>query len=68
MAWTRWWFGFDQTSEHAWLQRLFRAQLRWLGVAIVVGGFAVVAAGWLLLRLGLRSRSPLAQSLRLMAR
>ena len=34
---------------------LFGAQLRWLG-------------GWLLLRLGLRSRSPLAQSLRLLAR
>ena len=68
LAWTRWWLGFDQTSQQAWLQMLFGAQLRWLGVAIVVGCFAAVAAGWLLLRLGLRSRSPLAQSLRLMAR
>ena len=37
-------------------------------LAIVVGGFAAVAAGWLLLRLGFRSRAPLAQSLRLLAR
>ena len=32
--------GFLQRS----LQLLFGAQLRWLGVAIVVGGFAAVAA------------------------
>ena len=44
MAWTRWWFGFDQTSHHAWLQRLFGAQLRWLGVTVVVSGIAVMAA------------------------
>ena len=68
LAWTRWWLSFDQSSQQAWLQMLFGAQLRWLGVAIVVGGFAAVAAGWLLLRLGLRSRAPLAQSLRLLAR
>ena len=68
LAWTRWWLSFDQASQQAWLQQLFGAQLRWLGVAIVVGGFAAVAAGWLLLRLGLRSRAPLAQSLRLLAR
>ena len=68
LAWTRWWLSFDQTSQQAWLQMLFGSQLRWLGVAVVVGGFAAVAAGWLLLRLGLRPRSPLAQSLRLLAR
>ena len=68
LAWTRWWLSFDQVSQQAWLQRLFGAQLRWLGVVIIVGGFAAVAAGWLLLRLGFRSRSPLAQSLRLLAR
>ena len=68
LAWTRWWLSFDQASQQAWLQMLFGAQLRWLGVVIVVGGFAALAGGWLLLRLGLRSRSPLAQSLRLLAR
>ena len=68
LAWTRWWLSFDQSSQQAWLQMLFGAQLRWLGVAIVVGGFGAIAAGWLLLRLGLRPRSPLSQSLRLLAR
>ena len=68
LAWTRWWLSFDQASQQAWLQSLFGAQLRWLGVAIVGGGFVAVAGGWLLLRMGLRSRSPLAQSLRLLAR
>ena len=68
LAWTRWWFGFDQTSQQAWLQMRFGAQLRWLGVAIVMGCSASLATGWLLLRLGLWSRSPLAQSLHLMAR
>lgn len=68
LAWTRWWLSFDQSSQQAWLQLLFGEQLRWLGVAIVVGGFAAVAAGWLLLHLGLRPRSPLSQSLRLLAR
>ena len=68
LTWTRWWLSFDQASQKAWLQMLFGAQLRWLGVTIVAGGFVAVAAGWLLLRLGLRSRSPLALSLRLLAR
>ena len=68
LAWTRWWLSFDQSSQQAWLQMLFGAQLRWLGVVIVVGGFAAIGAGWLLLRLGLRSRAPLVQSLRLLAR
>ena len=68
LAWTRWWLSFDQASQQAWLQRLFGAQLRWLGVVVVVSGFAAVAGGWLLLRMGLRPRSPLAQSLRLLAR
>ena len=68
LAWTRWWLSFDQSSQQAWLQMLFGAQLRWLGVAIVVGGMAALTAGWLLLYLGLRPRSPLSQSLRLLAR
>ena len=68
LAWTRWWLSFDHSSQQAWLQMLFGAQLRWLGVVIVVGGFAAIGAGWLLLRLGLRSRAPLDQSLRLLAR
>ena len=68
LAWTRWWLSFDQTSQQAWLQRLFGAQLRWLGVTVVVSGFAAVAGGWLVLRMGFRSRSPLVQSLRVLAR
>ena len=68
LAWTRWWLSFDQTSQQAWLQMLFGVQLRWLGVAVVVSGLVALLAGWLLLRLGLRPRSPLAQSLRLLAR
>jgi len=68
LAWTRWWLSFDQTSQQAWLQLLFGAQLRWLGVTVVVSGCSAVAGGWLLLRVGRRSRSPLAQSLRLLAR
>jgi transglutaminase-like putative cysteine protease len=68
LAWTRWWLSFDQTSQQAWLQMLFGAQLRWLGVVIVVSGLAALLAGWLLLRLAHRPRSPLAQSLRLLAR
>ena len=67
LAWTRWWLSFDQTSQQAWLQMLFGAQLRWLGVVIVVSGLAALLAGWLLLRLAHRPRSPLAQSLRLLA-
>ena len=68
LSWTRWWLSFDQASQQAWLQMLFGAQLRWLGVTIVVSGLAALAGGWLLLRMGLRPRSPLAQSLRLLAR
>ena len=68
LAWTRWWLSFDQASQQAWLQMLFGAQLRWLGVAIVVSGIAALAGGWLLLRLALRPRSPLSLSLRLLAR
>ena len=68
LAWTRWWLSFDQASQQAWLQRLFGAQLRWLGVTVVVTGFAAVAGGWLLLRVGLRPRSPLVQSLRVLGR
>jgi len=68
LAWTRWWLSFDQTSQKAWLQSLFGAQLRWLGMAIVASGSAVLVASWQLLRIERRPRTPLAQSLRLLAR
>ncbi|MEE2696112.1 MAG: hypothetical protein VYB57_03350 [Cyanobacteriota bacterium] len=68
LVWTRCWLSFDQTSQQAWLQMLFGAQLRWLGVAVVGSGSVALLGGWLLLRLGLRPRSPLAQSIRLLAR
>ena len=44
LLWTRWWLSFDQASQQAWLQNLFGAQLRWLGVAILVGAVVAVAA------------------------
>ena len=68
LAWTRWLLSFDQASQQAWLQMLFGTQLRWLGVTVVLSSMAALTAGWLLLRLGLRPRSPLSQSLRLLAR
>jgi len=68
LAWTRWWLSFDPTSQKAWLQTLFGAQLRWLGMAIVACGSAVLVVSWQLLRIDRRPRTPLAQSLRLLAR
>ena len=68
LRWTRWWLSFDQASQQAWLQTLFGAQLRWLGAIVVVSGFVAVAGGWLVLRMGFQPRSPLAKSLRLLAR
>ena len=68
LAWTSWWLSFDQASQQAWLQMLFGAQLRWLGVTAVVSGFVAVAGGWLVLRMGIRPRSSLVQSLRLLTR
>jgi transglutaminase-like putative cysteine protease len=68
LAWTSWWLSFDQASQQAWLQMLFGAQLRWLGVTAVVSGFVAVAGGWLVLHMGIRPRSSLVQSLRLLTR
>lgn len=68
LAWTSWWLSFDQASQQAWQQMLFGAQLRWLGVTAVVSGFVAVAGGWLVLRMGIRPRSSLVQSLRLLMR
>ena len=68
LAWTRWWLGFDQTSQQAWLERVFGHQQRWLGLVVVLLSLAALALGLCLLRLRLASRDPLQQSLRVLAR
>ena len=70
LAWTRWWFGFDQTSQAAWLQALFGEQLRWVGVIAVTSAFGAVALGLKLFRAewSFLVRDPLSRSLRLLAR
>ena len=68
LAWTRWWLGFDQTSQQVWLERLFGHQQRWLGLVVVLLSLAALALGLCLLRLRLASRDPLQQSLRVLAR
>ena len=70
LAWSRWWFGFDQTSQAAWLQALFGEQLRWVGVIAVTSAFGAVALGLKLFRAewSFLVRDPLSRSLRLLAR
>ena len=68
LAWTRWWLGFDQSTQQAWLEALFGARLRWLGLTLVGTALASVALGWGLLRFRVSLQTPLEQSLRLLAR
>lgn len=68
LAWARWWLGFDQSSQQAWLQGLFGTQLRWLGLVGLGFGLAALGLGWGVLRLRLGFRPPLDQSLRVLAR
>ena len=70
LAWTRWWLGFDQSSQSAWLRQLFGEQLRWLGLAIVAAAGLALAVGlglWHVLRRD-GGRDPLARSLLLLKR
>ena len=68
LAWARWWLGFDQSSQQAWLQGLFGTQLRWLGPVGLGLGLAALGLGMGVLRLRLGFRPPLDESLRVLAR
>ena len=68
LLWTRWWLGFDQSSQQIWLQRLFGDQLQWLGLTVLLASMAAFGLGWAMLRYSAASQSPLDQSLRLLAR
>lgn len=68
LVWTRWWLGFDQSSQQIWLQRLFGDQQRWLGLTVLFASMAASGLGWVMLRHALAGRQPLDQSLRLLAR
>jgi len=68
LAWTRWWLGFDQSSQASWLQALFGERLRWLGLAIVAAAGVALAlgVGVSTLMRGKGSRDPLSRSLALL--
>lgn len=70
LAWTRWWLGFDQATQAAWLQALFGEQLRWAGLVAVVLAAIAVGFGLMLSRGGWPGfhRDPLQRSLRLLKR
>ena len=68
LVWTRWWLGFDQSSQQIWLQRLFGDQQRWLGLTVLLTSMAASGLGWVILRHSVSGRQPLDQSLRLLAR
>ncbi|QNI54242.1 Transglutaminase-like protein [Synechococcus sp. BIOS-E4-1] len=68
LVWTRWWLGFDQSSQQMWLQRLFGHQQRWLGLTVLLTSMAASGLGWVMLRQSVAGRHPLDQSLRLLAR
>ena len=68
LVWTRWWLGFDQSSQQIWLQRLFGDQQRWLGLSVLLASMSASALGWAMLRHSIAGRQPLDQSLRLLTR
>ena len=68
LVWTRWWLGFNQSSQQIWLQRLFGDQQRWLGLTVLLTSMAASCLGWVMLRHSVTSRHPLDRSLRLLAR
>ena len=68
LVWTRWWLGFDQSSQQIWLTRLFGDQQRWLGLTVLLTSMAASGLGWVMLRHSVAGRQPLDQSLRLLAR
>ncbi len=68
LLWTRWWLGFDQSSQQIWLQRLFGDQQQWLGLSVLLASMLALGVGWVMLRHTSAWRHPLDQSLRLLAR
>ena len=68
LLWTRWWLGFDQSSQQIWLQRLFGDQQQWLGLSVLLASMLALGLGWVMLRHTSAGRHPLDQSLRLLAR
>ncbi len=68
LVWTRWWLGFDQSSQQIWLQRLFGDQRRWLGLSVLLASMAAFGLGWAMLRHSAAGLQPLDQSLHLLAR
>ena len=70
LAWTRWWLSFDQSSQAAWLQTLFGAQLRWAGLVAVALAALAAGFGLLLLRGGwpMLQLDPLQRSLKVLKR
>ena len=70
LAWTRWWLGFDQSSQAVLLRQLFGDQLRWLSLAIVAAAFMALGIGlglWHLVRRD-GGGDPLSRSLQLLQR
>ena len=68
LLWTRWWLGFDQSSQQIWLQKLFGDQQQWLGLSVLLASTAALGLGWVMLRNTSTANHPLDQSLRLLAR
>lgn len=70
LAWTRWWLSFDQSSQSAWLQTLFGAQLRWVGLVAVALAALAAWVGLMLLRGGwpMLQLDPLQRSLKVLKR
>ena len=68
LAWTRWWLGFDQSSQQIWLQQLFGDQQQWLGLSLMLASMAALGLGWVMLRHSSAGRHPLDRSLRLLAK
>ena len=68
LVWTRWWLGFNQSSQQIWLQRLFGDQQRWLGLTVLLTSMAASCLGWVMLRHSVTGSHPLDRSLRLLAR
>lgn len=68
LLWTRWWLGFDQSSQQIWFQKLFGDQQQWLGLLVLLASMAALGLGWVMLRHASAGRHPLDQSLRLLAR
>ena len=68
LLWTRWWLGFDQSSQQIWLQKLFGVQQQWLGLSVLLASTAALGLGWVMLRHTSAAHHPLDQSLRLLAR